>query len=197
MNLTKLQNIDSLYLSSDDIASELAISKKSAQVTASRYVSADKLIRLKRDLFLLPQKLRTISEEELFSIANVLQTPSYISLTSALSYYNISTQQTRNYIESIGLKRTINFQIIDYEFSFSKVKEKYYSGFYKYENFFIATPEKAIADSIYLTAIGRYNCDFEAIDFNKLNKSGIDSFLSKTNKAAQNLWQRLTRNYGL
>lgn len=197
MNLTKLQNIDSLYLSSDDIARELAISKKSAQVTASRYVNAEKLIRLKRDLFLLPQKLRTISEEELFSIANMLQTPSYISLTSALSYYNISTQQTRNYIESIGLKRTINFRINDYEFSFSKVKEKYYSGFYKNENFFIATPEKAIADSIYLTAIGRYNCDFEAIDFNKLNKSGIDSFLSKTVKAAQNLWQRLTRNYEL
>lgn len=197
MNLTKLQNIDSLYLSSDDIARELCISKKSAQVTASRYVNADKLIRLKRDLFLLPQKLRTISEEELFSIANLLQTPSYISLTSALSYYNISTQQTRNYIESIGLKRSINFRINDYEFSFSKVKEIYYSGFYKNENFFIATPEKAIADSIYLTAIGRYNCDFEAIDFNKLNKSGIDSFLSKTNKAAQNLWQRLTRNYGL
>lgn len=197
MNLTKLHNIDSLYLSSDDIARELAISKKSAQVTASRYVNAEKLIRLKRDLFLLPQKLRTISEEELFSIANMLQTPSYISLTSALSYYNISTQQTRNYIESIGLKRTINFRINDYEFSFSKVKEKYYSGFYKNENFFIATPEKAIADSIYLTAIGRYNCDFEAIDFNKLNKSGIDSFLSKTVKAAQNLWQRLTRNYEL
>jgi len=197
MNLAKLQNIDTLYLSSDDIARELSISKQSAQVTASRYVNKDKLIRLKRDLYILPQKLKSISEEELFYIANLLQTPSYISLTSALSYYNISTQQTRNYIESIGLKRTINFQINSYEFSFTTVKETYYTGFYKNENFFIATPEKAIADSIYLTAIGRYNCDFDAIDFNKLNKSGIDSFLSKTNKAAQNLWQRLTRNYGL
>lgn len=70
MNLGKLQNIDKLIFNADDLSNILSISKKSAQVTASRYVDAGLLIRLKRDLFILPQKFQNINEEELFLISN-------------------------------------------------------------------------------------------------------------------------------
>lgn len=197
MNLEKLQNIDTLYFGSSEIARVLSISYKSAQVTASRYVKEKRLVRLKRDFYLLPQKLKTISEDEWFCIANVLQTPSYISLTSALSYYNLSTQQTQGSVESIGVQRTISFKVANKEFNFNKVKKIFYSGFIRRENFFIASPVKALADAIYLTAIGKYNADFDAIDLEKFNKAEINEILKTTNKAAQNLWQRLMKNYGL
>lgn len=197
MNLEKLQNIDILYFGSSEIARALSISYKSAQVTASRYVKEKRLVRLKRDFYLLPQKLKTISEDEWFSIANVLQTPSYISLTSALSYYNLSTQQTRGSVESIGVQRTISFKAGNKEFNFNKVKKIFYSGFTRRENFFIASPAKALADAIYLTAIGKYNADFDAIDLEKFNKAEINEILKTTNKATQNLWQKLMKNYGL
>ena len=197
MNLEKLQNIESLYFSNTDIARVLSISYKSAQVTASRNVKEKRLIRLKRDFYLLPQKLKTISEDELFVLANILQIPSYVSLTSALSFYNLSTQQMRNHIESIGMQRTISFKVTDIEFNFNKVKKAFYFGFIKKENYFIATPAKALADAIYLTAIGKYNADFDAMDLEKFNKAEINEVLKTTNKAAQNLWQKLTKNYGL
>ena len=88
MNLEKLQNIESLYFSNTDIARALSISYKSAQVTASRNVKEKRLIRLKRDFYLLPQKLKTISEDELFVLANIPQILSWVSLTSALSCNN-------------------------------------------------------------------------------------------------------------
>ncbi|MDP2303495.1 MAG: hypothetical protein Q8N03_13845 [Ignavibacteria bacterium] len=197
MNIEKLQNSDKLYLSGKDISRILSISLKSAQVTASRYVKEKRLVRLKRDIYIIPEKLKTISEEELFFISNLLQTPSYISLTTALSYYNLSTQQTPSFIEAIGLKRTISFGINDIEFNFIKIQKAFYFGFERNDNFFIASPIKALADSIYLTAIGKYNCDFDAIELEKFDKTELSNLLNSTNKATQNLWLKLIRNYKL
>jgi predicted transcriptional regulator of viral defense system len=197
MNLEKLQNIEKLWFNTVDIAKELNITQKSAQVTASRYVNSGKLFRLKRDMFILPHRLRLVSEDDFFTIANILQTPSYISLTSALSYFNLTTQQTRNYFESICIRRTKMFMVHDIEFHYTKVKKEFYFGFERNDNHFIASPEKALADSIYLSAIGKYNVDFDAIDLDKFDKRNIAAILMQTNKAAQNLWQQLIKNYKL
>lgn len=197
MNIEKLLNIDKLYFNTNDISTLLSISYKSAQVTTSRYVKRNILVRLKRDCYILPQRLKNSSEEEQFQIANLLQTPSYISLTSALCYYNITTQQHRKYIESVCLKRTNLFKASDIEFTYSKINKAFYSGFQKVENFFIASPEKALADSIYFTAIGKYSADFDAIDFQKIKCDDVSSIINHSNKAVKNLWQKLMKNYGL
>ena len=197
MNLEKLQNLEKLYFSASDIAREFNIGRKSAQVTASRFVAKGKLLRLKRDLYILPQRLKSASEEEEFSIANILQTPSYVSLTSAISFYNLTTQQVVDFVESIGLKRTIRFEVGNVQFNFKKVKKEFYFGFERMENFFIALPEKALADSIYFTSMGTYSADFYAMDLSKFNKSKVKEYLSFTNKAAINLWQKLIKNYEL
>lgn len=197
MNLQKLQNTQKLMLNTEEIARLLNIEKKSAQITASRYVKKGYLLRPKRDIYILPARLENASEEKLFEIANMLQTPSYVSLTTALSYYNISTQQQRNYVESIAVKRTKNFSVESFFFNFNIVKEKFYSGFERRGNYFIATPEKAVADSIYLTSLKKYNSDFEAIDFAKVNAEIIDKIIQSTNKAAKNLWEKLCRTYNL
>lgn len=195
MKLEKIQNIDKTILTIKDIQCALGISKKSAQVTASRYISAKLLIRLKREMYILPQKFKSLTENEYFEIANLLQTPSYISLTTALSYYNITTQQTPNFYELIALKRTREFDLLGKEFNFTLVKKEFYFGFIKKENFFIALPEKALADAIYLTAIGKYSADFDAINFLMFDKDRITSILSNSNKATRNLWQKLISNY--
>lgn len=197
MNLENIQDIEKLVLSADDIAETLSIRKKSAQVTASRYASSGKLIRLKRDTYILPQRLKTLTEKELFTLATYLQPQSYISLTTALSFYELTTQQQRNFIESVALKRTTTFQVRDIEFTFTKVKKEFYSGFKRKDEFFIALPEKALADVIYLTSIGNYKADFDAIDFSKFNKKEVEQILSKSNKAAVNLWQKLIKNYAI
>lgn len=197
MNYIKLQNIDKQIFTADDLSRILSIERKSAQVMASRYVDSGFFIRLKRNLYSLSQNFENPDEETLFRIANLLQTPSYISLTTALSYYNISTQQTPEYIESVGLKRTTSFKLKNYDFNYTLVKKEFYFGFERTNNFFIASPEKAFSDSVYLTAIGKYNADFEAIDFDRINKKVIETTLNKTNKAAQNLWQKLIKTYKL
>jgi predicted transcriptional regulator of viral defense system len=157
MKGNKLNVSDKLTLSTEDIAEILSISKESSKVTANCYVNVGLLIRIKRDFYITPNKFEKIKESELFQLANFIKVPSYISLSSELSYYNILTQQLRGVIESVALERTKSFSVSEIEFKFILVKKSFYTGFILEDNFFIAIPEKALADAVYLSSMGRYN----------------------------------------
>lgn len=197
MKINQLILTEKFLLAIDDIAKLLSISRESAKVTASRYVTAGFLVRLKRDLYITAERFSRLKEEDLFRIANLIQVPSYISLTTALSYYNISAQQQQNFIESIQIKRTKTVKAKNIEFVYTKIKKEMYTGFELLNDFFIALPEKAIADAVYLTAMSRYNCDFDAIDFKKVKKNKSEQFINLTNKRAKTFWNQLCKTYGV
>jgi len=193
MRISELKNNKKLFFNIDDIANELSISKESAKVTANRYVKRGLLIRLKKNFYITPDKFNTLKENDFFYLANNIQVPSYISLTSALSYYNISTQQLQGIIESVALKRTKTVRVKETEFKFILTKKDLYNGFSKQDNFFIALPEKALADAVYLTSLGKYNCDFNAIDFSKVNKAKVYNYVKSTNKRTKLFWDNLCK----
>lgn len=195
MRTFALNNSEKIILSIEDISKLFSISKDSAKVTANRYVKGKQLIRLKRNFYITPGKFDKLKEEDYFRIANMLQVPSYVSLTSALSYYNISTQQIRSIVESIALKRTKNVIAENAEFKFLLIKKSLYTGFILEKQFFIAIPEKALADAVYLTSLGKYNCDFEAIDFKKINKQKVNQIIELTNNKTRSFWNNLCKRY--
>ena len=106
MSFLELKKIEKLYFGYEDIARVLSITLQSARVTANRYVKKGLLIRAKRNIYLLNDRWLDLTREQKFIIANIIQTPSYISLMSALEYYEITTQIQQDFIESIALKRT-------------------------------------------------------------------------------------------
>ena len=195
MRTSELNYSNKTILNIEDISKILSISNESAKVAANRYVKNNQLIRLKRNYYITPPKFEQLGEEELFKLANVIQVPSYISLTSALSYYNISTQQMQNVIESVALKRTNNYKVKNIELRYFIIKKELYSYFIIEKDFFIATPEKSLADSVYLTSLSRYSCDFEAIDFSKINKQKVNQIIKRTNKKTISFWENLCKRY--
>ncbi|MGE5860643.1 MAG: type IV toxin-antitoxin system AbiEi family antitoxin domain-containing protein [Ignavibacteria bacterium] len=198
MKAFELNKSNKLFLSINDIAEILSITKESAKVSAARYVKKGYLIRLKKDFYILSGKFDNLREPDLFKIANFIQTPSYISLVSALSFYGITTQQQRNFVESIALKKTKNVTVKSISFTYSLVKKEFYEGFeYRQgrDNFFIALQDKALADIVYLFSLGRYNCDFDAIDFRKISKNNVQKLLRKTNQRTKITWDKLCANY--
>ncbi len=182
-------------LSTKDIANLLSISKESAKVTAARYTQRGLLVRLKRDFYIAVSKFEKFTEKDFFRASNILQVPSYISLISALSYYNITTQQLQNVYESIAVKRTKNVKVRNIEFNFYLVKKDFYTGFELEDNFFIALPEKAFADVVYLTSLAKYSCDFSAINFKKLNKKKVSEYIQLTNPKTKLFWDKLCKTY--
>jgi predicted transcriptional regulator of viral defense system len=173
MKHLKLNTIDKLYFGYLDIAKALGISRASAKVSASRYVKLGVLVRIKRNMYVRREVWNTAGREEKFLIANLGQTPSYISLMTALDYYEITTQVQRGFFESIAVKRTKEIQVDDSFFRYSKVSSALYFGFRKEKDFFIATPEKALLDAFYLMSYGRYALDISAVAAEKLDGEEI------------------------
>ena len=183
----QLRDIKKLYFGYEDIARELSISQDSARITAHRYVKQGMLIRIKRNIYILKEKWMNLDREQKFAVANIFQVPSYISLMTALDYYEITTQMQRDFIESVAVKRTIKKEIEETVLNYTKVQADVYGGFLKRRGFFIAEPEKAFLDAIYLVALGRYSLDMASIDLSKLNAEKIEHL-------AQNFPLR-TRNF--
>lgn len=169
MRIFDLNKINKLYFGYEEISRVLGISLASARVSACRYTHQGALIRIKRNIYMLKERWNRLARREKFQIANLIQVPSYISLMSAMDYYEITTQLQQDFIESIALKKTKEIEITGNMFNYSKIKQNLYFGFLKEKDFFIATPEKAFLDSLYLMSLGRYNFDMSSIDFSKLN----------------------------
>lgn len=136
------------------------------------------MLRLKKNIYVFTDSFKNAKTRQLFVIANYLQCPSYISLLSALSYYEVSTQIPQAIIESVCLKRSKTIAS-DKTFSYIKLNKKFYWGFEKKETFFIATKEKAFLDAVYLMAYGKYSLDMSAMDLDQLNKKEIQYLLEK------------------
>jgi hypothetical protein len=66
-----------------------------------------------------------------------------------------------------------------------------YSGFSKDQGAFIATPEKALLDSIYLASIGRYTPDLASLDLGKLDRKKLAFIASKYPSKTKNFLERM------
>ncbi len=179
MNYTKLKSIKKVYFGCEEISKTLGITFESARVTANRYFRQGVLLRIKRNLYILKDRWDALTREEKFGIANLVQVPSYISLMSALDHYEITTQVQRDFIESIAVKRTKEIDVSGTALHFKKINKSLYFGFVREKNFFIATPEKAFLDAVYLMSFNRYNFDLSSIDRGKLNIAKIKTIAGK------------------
>jgi hypothetical protein len=174
MRYFQLREIKKLYFGYEDIARNLGISLNSARITAHRYVKQGMTLRVKRNIYILKERWVSFDREQKFIIANIYQVPSYISLMTALDYYEITTQMQRDFIESIVLKRTARKEFEETVLNYTKISPDIYGGFLKKQGFFIAEPEKAFLDAVYLMSFGRYNLDMPSIDFSKLDVKKIE-----------------------
>ena len=175
MSYYQLLKIQKPFFSLDDVAYTLGIQPGSAAVLCSRYVKKGLLVRLKRGLYARTEQLRNYGQQDLFRLANFLQVPSYISLTTALSYHGLTTQVQRGFFESISLKRTRKFEVGQFTFLYSKISLDLYKGFERVEDVFIALPEKALLDSLYLASLGRYSLDTSALDLTKVKGEVLEN----------------------
>lgn len=94
-----------------------------------------------------------IDENVLFEIANRLYGPSYVSVESALSYYQIIPESVYG-ITSISTRRTYSFSTPLGEFQYRTLKPAFFFGYqivkYNEKAFKIADIEKAVLDFFYL-----------------------------------------------
>jgi predicted transcriptional regulator of viral defense system len=179
MKYNDLKKINKLYFTYQDVAKILFISEDSARVLCTRYVKQKYLIRLKRNFYAFKERWENINPNQRLEVANILQVPSYISLMTALSFYEYTTQVQQKFIQSISLYRTFTKDIEGFIFNYSKIKKDLYFGFSKKNNIFIASPEKALIDSLYLSYLGKYNLDLSSLNLEKIDRKSCEDILKR------------------
>ncbi|MFA5280252.1 MAG: hypothetical protein WC345_08185 [Smithellaceae bacterium] len=166
------------YFTLGEVAQTFSLQTASARVLCSRYVRQGLLVRFKNNLYTTVWKWEGLTRQDLFKIANVLQVPSYISLMTALAYYDVTTQAQNNYQESVCLKRSVAYNVREAVFSYVKLQNRFYGDFIKKDGVFIATKEKAFLDAAYLFSFGKYKFDVDSLDMKKLELRKLKSLLS-------------------
>lgn len=177
-NITELQELSrNTCFTLEDVAQSLGIQTASARVLCSRYVRQGMLVRLKNGFYTTAWKWENLNRQDFFKIANILQVPSYISLMSALAYYDVTSQVQKSYQESICLKRSIVYNVREAVFNYIKLQEQYYGNFIKTDGIFIASKEKAFMDAAYLYSFGKYRFDMDSLDMKKLDMKKLRNIL--------------------
>lgn len=133
---------------------DIGYQPNSLGVTISRALKKSHLLQLKRGYYVTADYLNShdIENYKLY-LANLLQKGSYVSLQTALAYYGLTTEYTKN-ITSISPKGTYNYKNNIGEYKYRNIKRDKYLGFKiekigEYE-ILIAEKYKAIFDYLYL-----------------------------------------------
>jgi hypothetical protein len=134
---------------------ELLSNYQSPNDKISELLKSKELISIRRGLYIIGPKMDLPSPEP-FLIANHLRGPSYVSLESALSYWNMIPERAYE-TSSVTIKTSKLYKTPVGRFSYQQLKIPYYSygikniKYSSKQTILIASREKALCDKIVLT----------------------------------------------
>jgi len=110
-----------------------------------------------------------VDELLLFRVSNCLYQPSYISLESALGFYNFIPEAVYS-MQAITTRKTISYKTTAGTFNYRTLKPAFYFGYRILHKeklpVLVAEPEKALLDYLYLTASLNTIKDMKALRMN-------------------------------
>jgi predicted transcriptional regulator of viral defense system len=144
----RLLSADSPFFTTSSFQAIFGASRESTRTIAARLVKRGVLTRIRRDLYALLN-----SKYSLFSLGNALCQPSVISLESALNYWGLIVQVPQ-IIFSTAL-RSYRYEADNTTFVYRRMAPQLMRfGQVKIEDFYIADPEKAFLDTLYMRTKG-------------------------------------------
>ncbi len=161
----KLKNSGLMVFTPREFFDVFGISPKTGSVFISRNLKSGLFLKLRNNYYMLKD-----SHPPLYSIANKLYQPSYISLESALSHYGIIPEVVYA-VTSVTTKPTREFKTPKAVFSYQRIKKGVFAGYspvtIEGHVVLLAEPEKALADYLYFVDLKKTSLN------DRLNLRGI------------------------
>ncbi len=161
--ISKLLSADTPFFTMSSLQAIFGVTRESTRTIAARLVKRGVLIRIRRNLYTLVN-----SKYSLFSLGNALCQPSVISLESALNYWGLIVQVPQ-IIFSTAL-RSYQCEADNTTFVYRRMTPSLNRfGQVKVEDFYIAQPEKAFLDTLYMRTKGLVELLPEDMDMGRLD----------------------------
>lgn len=151
------------------------VSRPATQKFIHTYTEKNFFTKVRNGLYSLTEK-----RPNLYYTANRIYAPSYVSLETALSYYGIIPESVYG-VTSVTTKARREFEALGISFSYTRIKKDAFRGYTTQKEdgktFFIAEPEKALADYLYLVSLGKrtWNDRFET---KQLSKERLQQYMT-------------------
>jgi predicted transcriptional regulator of viral defense system len=149
-SLLKLLGDESIFESSILLAGN--VDPKEIRIQLSRWVKSGKIQQLRRGVYTIAPPYQKFQPHP-FLIANHLQKASYVSLQSALSFHGLIPELV-NITSSVSTGRPERLETALGVYEFRHIKTELFFGYHMTDlgrqSAFVATPEKALLDLLYL-----------------------------------------------
>jgi len=188
--LKKLRSFNKSYFTVADLEKILGMSRDSLYVTLNRLVRTGVLIRLRRGVY--QPEFEVIGLEK---IANELYYPSYLSFESALSIYGILSQIPYTLMFAT-VRRSKKITLSGREVEYRQLKKDYFFGYILKNGIYIAEPEKAVLDQLYMISKGNTTADVGEWSLVGLEKKKFLKYSRIFPKKVQNGAKKLVPKFG-
>lgn len=188
--LQVLKSFNKPYFTVADLEKILVMSRNVLYVTLNRLVKSGVLIRLKRGVY-QPE----FQSLELEKTANELYYPSYLSFESALSRYGILSQIPYS-LTFATTKTTKKQSLAGREVEYRQLKDELFFGYTLVGGIYLAEPEKAILDQLYLMSKGKIVSDISEWSLVGLDKEKLFKYSKKFPQSVQRKIKELASRIG-
>jgi len=168
--LKTLQKINKPFYTVADLEKVTGLQRNSLYVALKRWVTGGIIERVSQGIYLPMGSV--ISME---TLAAQLYFPNYLSFESVLSGYGFLNLIPYT-ITFATPRKTKKFLLRKQQVEFRQITRDLFFGFEMKNGVYIASPEKAFLDEIYLLARGKVTLDFDEIDPKKLSMKRLEDY---------------------
>lgn len=169
--LKKLEGINKPFYTIGDLEKIIGLDRNSLYVMLNRWLKAGILERPVRGIYVPFDKKIPVEK-----IASGLYIPNYLSFESALSRYDILNLVPYT-LTFATIRKSKTYIISETEVIFRRIKKDLFFGYEEKGEIYIAFPEKAFLDQVYLFTKGIVSLNLNEMDLNKLSKSRLKEFM--------------------
>lgn len=153
-----------------------------------RLIESGVIEKIERNKYILSDK-----KSSDFSLSHFLYKPSYISFETALNFHGILSQFPYE-ITAATPRKTKKKEIKGKIFSYVHIKKDLFWGYEKKEDYFIASPEKALLDQLYFQSKGLKKTDIDEYDFSFISITQFKTYVKKYPQTVQ--WKKIINGVG-
>ncbi len=169
--LKEIKKIDRDFFTTADLEKITGFKRNYLYLQLSRWVKSGVLERISGGVYIVSG-----TNIEIEKVASFLYPPNYLSFESALASYGILNLVPYT-LTFATTRRTKTYKIEVREVLFRQIKERLFFGYEEKSGIYIATPEKAFLDQLYMEKKGLATIPMKEIDLKKLSKNKIKKLL--------------------
>ncbi len=174
-----LLSLDKPYYTISDLEKILGQKRPSLYVTLNRLVKHGVLTRLRRGIYQV-----SLQAPDLARIANQLVYPSYLSFESALSRFGILSQIPYTLTFATPL-RSRRLTLGDTDVEFRQLKQELFFGYQLKNGLYLAEPEKALLDQIYMITRGLSDLSLGELNLDPVDPEKLSQYAQRFPKPVQ------------